>query len=259
MISVLNSEAKIDIFLLSHNWIFAEIQSTWPENSHSFCTCPDIHVFFIYMFCTIFQLLLMSSRPIPVTMSVAGKPNWRWLKKERVYPYCSDLRACSQTIKFAAEPRRERLPATVLTQARMSQALVSAAGEMAAADAATRAPSRRTAMRFVRYIHESGNQKKECPTDFCTIFFWSLEETRTEQSLTDKNFMVISYDIHTLFRTSPKFRLQNEPIVLWYLVLLTIMSRWVNLVEIFWFFLEARIAQSAGWQINFSSHMLLHC
>jgi hypothetical protein len=36
------------------------------------------------------------------------------------------------------------LPATVLTQARISHALVSAAREIAAAEAATRAPSNRT-------------------------------------------------------------------------------------------------------------------
>lgn len=47
-------------------------------------------------------------------------------------------------MRFAAEPRRVRLPATVLTQASMSQAFFSEAGEMAPADAATLVPSSST-------------------------------------------------------------------------------------------------------------------
>ncbi|KAL9344089.1 hypothetical protein Peur_064520 [Populus x canadensis] len=45
---------------------------------------------------------------------------------------------------FAAEPNSERFPATVLTHARMSQAFFSLLGDIAAAQAATFAPSKRT-------------------------------------------------------------------------------------------------------------------
>ena len=84
------------------------------------------------------------SRPIAVTMMVDGTPKRRWLQKVRLYPKNCARRACSHTIRFAAEPSRVRLPATVLTQARMSQAFFSEAGEIAAADAATLEPSSRT-------------------------------------------------------------------------------------------------------------------
>jgi hypothetical protein len=45
---------------------------------------------------------------------------------------------------FAAEPNSERFPATVLTHARMSQAFFSLLGDIAMAEAATFAPSKRT-------------------------------------------------------------------------------------------------------------------
>ena len=83
-------------------------------------------------------------RPMAVTMIVDGTPKRRWLQKVRLYPKNCARLACSQTIRFAAEPRRVRLPATVLTQARISQAFFSDAGEIAAADAATLVPSSRT-------------------------------------------------------------------------------------------------------------------
>ena len=84
------------------------------------------------------------SKPIAVMMIVDGTPKRRWLQKVRLYPWNCALRACSQTIRFAAEPRSVRLPATVLTQASMSQAFFSEAGEIAPADAATLVPSSST-------------------------------------------------------------------------------------------------------------------
>ncbi len=48
-------------------------------------------------------------------------------------------------IKFAADPTRVKLPATVLTHANMSHALFTLAPGVAAADAATRGPKSRTA------------------------------------------------------------------------------------------------------------------
>ncbi|RWW47813.1 hypothetical protein BHE74_00046165 [Ensete ventricosum] len=77
-------------------------------------------------------------------MRVEGIPNTRWLRKERLYPKDLAFRACSQTIKLAAEPSSERFPATVLTHASISHALISSARETIAADAATLAPSSRT-------------------------------------------------------------------------------------------------------------------
>ena len=75
---------------------------------------------------------------------VEGTPNLRCLQKVRVYPWCGELRACSHTIKLAADPNSERFPAMVLTQAKISHAFFSSAAEIAAANAATRAPSKRT-------------------------------------------------------------------------------------------------------------------
>jgi hypothetical protein len=86
-------------------------------------------------------------------MMVDGKPKRRWLQKVRLYPKNCARRACSQTIRFAAEPKRVRLPATVLTHASMSQAFFSDSGEIATADAATLVPSRRTERKFQIYIH----------------------------------------------------------------------------------------------------------
>jgi hypothetical protein len=77
-------------------------------------------------------------------MIVDGRPKRRWLQKVRLYPKNCARRACSHTIRLAAEPRRVRLPDTVLTHASMSQAFFCDSGEMAAADAATLEPSRRT-------------------------------------------------------------------------------------------------------------------
>jgi hypothetical protein len=85
-------------------------------------------------------------------MIVDGKPKRRWLQKVRLYPKNCARRACSQTIRFAAEPKRVRLPATVLTHASMSQAFFSDSGEIVPADAATLVPSRRTERKFQIYI-----------------------------------------------------------------------------------------------------------
>jgi hypothetical protein len=52
------------------------------------------------------------------------------------------------TIRLAAEPRSETLPATELTQARSSHMLVSTLGGDRAAEAATRAPSSRTEAKY---------------------------------------------------------------------------------------------------------------
>lgn len=79
-----------------------------------------------------------------MTTSVDGKPKRKWPKNERLYPKYFARRACSQTIKFAADPSNDKFPATVLTHASKSHALDSSAGEIAAADAATLAPSSKT-------------------------------------------------------------------------------------------------------------------
>ena len=79
-----------------------------------------------------------------VTIRVEGTPNLRWLQKDKVYPSWGARRACSHTIMLVADPNNERFPATVLTQAKISHAFFSSAAEIAAADAATRAPSKRT-------------------------------------------------------------------------------------------------------------------
>jgi len=52
--------------------------------------------------------------------------------------------ACSHTIKLAADPNSERFPDMVLAQANISHAFFSSALEIAAAEAATRPPSKRT-------------------------------------------------------------------------------------------------------------------
>lgn len=54
----------------------------------------------------------MSVNPIEVTIRVEGTPNLRWLQKVKLYEKCQTRRACSQTIKFAADPSNERFPAT---------------------------------------------------------------------------------------------------------------------------------------------------
>ena len=74
-----------------------------------------------------------------VTIRVEGTPNLRWLQKDKVYPSWGARRACSHTIMLAADPNNERFPATVLTQAKISHAFF-----LSAADSATRAPSKRT-------------------------------------------------------------------------------------------------------------------
>jgi len=86
----------------------------------------------------------MRVNPIAVTMRVEGRPNLRWVQKVNVYPIFGALRACSHTTKFAADPNSEKFPAMVLTQARTSHAFFSSALEIAAAEAATLAPSNRT-------------------------------------------------------------------------------------------------------------------
>ena len=87
---------------------------------------------------------LMSVKPRAVTIRVEGRPNLICFQKVNVYARFGALRACSHTIKFAADPNSERFPATVLTQANMSHAFFSSSFEIAAAEAATLAPSNRT-------------------------------------------------------------------------------------------------------------------
>ena len=79
-----------------------------------------------------------------VTIRVEGTPNLRWLQKDKVYPSWGARRACSHAIMLVADPNNERFPAMVPTQAKISHAFFSSAAEIAAADAATRAPSKRT-------------------------------------------------------------------------------------------------------------------
>ena len=79
-----------------------------------------------------------------VTIRVEGTPNLRWLQKDKVYPSWGAWRACSHTIMLAADPNNERFPATVLTQAKISHSFFLSVAETAAADAAARAPSKRT-------------------------------------------------------------------------------------------------------------------
>lgn len=93
----------------------------------------------------------MSVKPIAVTIRVEGNPNLICLQNVRLYPNWARL-ACSQTIKLAADPNSERFPATVLTQAKISHAFLSSAEDIAAADAATLAPSNRTVKTGLRKV-----------------------------------------------------------------------------------------------------------
>lgn len=87
---------------------------------------------------------LISVKPIAVTIIVEGTPNLRWDQKVRLYPKFWERRACSQTIRLAADPSSERFPATVLTHANISHAFFSFSGDIVAAAAATLAPSNST-------------------------------------------------------------------------------------------------------------------
>lgn len=118
------------------------------------------------------------------SMSVAGKLNWRRLKKDRVEPNCWDRRACSHMIRFAADPSSYRLPVTVLTHVRISNVLVSAAGEMAFTEAATSAPSSRTA---TKHKHNAESVSLWCRgfgmfSWFCSLAEWmiGLSETSSD-------------------------------------------------------------------------------
>ena len=86
----------------------------------------------------------MRVKPTAATIKVEGSPNLRWLKKVKLYARFGARRACSHTIKLAADPKSDRFPATVLTQANISHAFFSSASEIAAADAATLPPSNST-------------------------------------------------------------------------------------------------------------------
>jgi len=86
----------------------------------------------------------MSVKPIAVIMRVEGRPNLRWFQKVKVYAMLGARRACSHTIKFAADPKSDKFPATVLAQASISHAFFSLSCEIAAAEAATGPPSNRT-------------------------------------------------------------------------------------------------------------------
>jgi len=77
-----------------------------------------------------------------VIIRVEGRPNLRWFQKVKVYAMLGARRACSHTIKFAADPKSDKFPATVLAQANISHAFFS--WEIAAAEAATGPPSNRT-------------------------------------------------------------------------------------------------------------------
>lgn len=88
------------------------------------------------------MIYLIRKRPIAVTMSVEGKPNLKCLVKVRVYPWLTALRACSHTIRFAAEPSNVKFPATVLTHASNNHAFFSSS--LPIADAATLAPNKST-------------------------------------------------------------------------------------------------------------------
>ena len=79
-----------------------------------------------------------------MTIRVEGRPIFRWVQKVNVYPRFGARRACSETMKLAADPNSERFPAMVLTQAKISHAFSSSPLEIAAAEAATLAPSNRT-------------------------------------------------------------------------------------------------------------------
>lgn len=103
----------------------------------------------------------MSVKPIAVTIRVEGSPNLRWLQKVNVYEMFGARRACSHTIKFAADPNSDRFPATVLTQANMSHALFSSSGEIAAAEAATLAPSNRTRQKINTCLVNDTSHQKE--------------------------------------------------------------------------------------------------
>lgn len=94
----------------------------------------------------------MRVKPIAITISVEGTPNFKWVQNDSVYPKFGALRACSHTIKLAADPSKERLPATVLTHAKMSHAFFSSAAEIVAADADTRAPSKRTSTIQIKHV-----------------------------------------------------------------------------------------------------------
>jgi hypothetical protein len=82
----------------------------------------------------------MSGMPTAVTTSVEGAPNTTWLQKLRLYLLRGARRACSHTMRFAADPSSDRLPATVLTHASSSHDRVTADAEIVAADAATSSP-----------------------------------------------------------------------------------------------------------------------
>lgn len=87
---------------------------------------------------------LIRAKPIAVITIVEGRPNFKWVQNERVYPEGLERRACSHTIRFAAEPNNDKFPATVLTHANISHAFFSSLSDIAPAEAATRAPRRST-------------------------------------------------------------------------------------------------------------------
>lgn len=91
----------------------------------------------------IFYYALISVKPIAVTIMVEGTPNLRWAQNVRLYLHWA-RRACSHTIRLAADPSSDRFPATVLTQANMSHAFFSFSGDIVAAAAATLDPSNST-------------------------------------------------------------------------------------------------------------------
>eukprot|EP00850_Spirogloea_muscicola_P021624 SM000256S08678 [mRNA] locus=s256:173774:178390:+ [translate_table: standard] len=73
-------------------------------------------------------------------------------KAQGLYRLSFALLACSLTIRLAAEPIMHRFPATVLIQASRSHALVTLTPGVAAADAASRGPSKRTVQQAMPVI-----------------------------------------------------------------------------------------------------------
>lgn len=101
---------------------------------------------------------MKGTKPAAVTTKVDGNPNFRWFQNDRWYlagpSFIRSSRsalsdgvglACSQTIRFAAEPTNVKFPATVLTHAKINQAFSELAPGVAAAEAATLGPNNKTA------------------------------------------------------------------------------------------------------------------
>ena len=123
-------------------------------------------------------MMPMRGMPTAVTTSVEGAPKTTWLQKVRSCALRDTRRACSHTMRFAADPSSDRLPATVLTHANNSHDRVTAADEIVAADAATSSPISSTADThsrvssvyvehiFNRSCHENDTNGTNCLINF---------------------------------------------------------------------------------------------